>query len=470
MKKQTTGRLVRSPYLQIVEDGDFAVIWHSLFGNPQIVNLDVIRFMDRFARAHKPGDLSEEEFAVLTSMLKLSFINPEGLDERKLLAKANRRILKQVAVGQAVNYLELIMSEACNLACKYCIHFTNLGTSDRLDSGCKTMTFELAKKAVDCFLLALKARGQKIAEINFGGGEPLMVWPVIKQVLRYCIDEYGDYFVFKFSINTNATLLTREIADTLKHYQVSVASSLDGVRKANDSVRITRSGKGTFDQITRGFQVLKDADYPLEGFAVTITADNFSGLNTEIIDLALAKGMKDIRIDIDVVGTVNVPIHQIVSTLMGIRRYAVERGIDVSGFWSRPAENLNRSILKEHVAFCGAVRGNSICVSPTGNIYACGYSTSQIGDVHNFHDLFNTKSRYMSLVSDRVIGSMDMCRGCMIEGQCAGGCHITQEFARATGSTKIERMCALYQATTKALVLELLRDSTVSQQPEGGEK
>ncbi|MDD5749942.1 MAG: hypothetical protein PHO91_04165, partial [Patescibacteria group bacterium] len=77
--------------------------------------------------------------------------------------------------------------------------------------------------------------------------------------------------------------------------------------------------------------------------------------------------------------------------------------------------------------------------------------------------------QYTSLVRDRMIGSMDMCRGCMIEGQCVGGCHITQEFARATGSTKIERMCLLYQTMTKALVLELLRDSIELQQDEGGE-
>ena len=51
-----------------------------------------------------------------------------------------------------------------------------------------------------------------------------------------------------------------------------------------------------------------------------------------------------------------------------------------------------------------------------------------------------------------------MCKGCMIEGQCGGGCVITQEFSRATNTAKIERMCDFYRQMTCELLAEQLRE------------
>jgi radical SAM protein with 4Fe4S-binding SPASM domain len=168
--------------------------------------------------------------------------------------------------------------------------------------------------------------------------------------------------------------------------------------------------------------------------------------------------MKEIRVDIDVIDMVAIPIDLVVSRLSSLRRYAHSRGMDIPGFWSRPFENLNHSTLTEHVAFCGAVRGNSMCVSPSGNIYGCGYSNTQLGSLVQI-DMFHMKeSNYHRFVRDHLTGTMAMCRGCMIEGQCGGGCNITQEFARATESSKIERMCEFYRGMTRELALDQLDD------------
>ncbi|OGX07175.1 MAG: hypothetical protein A2Z88_01960 [Omnitrophica WOR_2 bacterium GWA2_47_8] len=190
----------------------------------------------------------------------------------------------------------------------------------------------------------------------------MLAWPVIKRILEYCRDDDAKEFEFRFSINTNASLMTPVIAAALKEYRVEVASSLDGLRDGNDRVRQTKFGSGTFSQIVRGFEILAEAEYPIGGFAVTITEKNFCELDESIIDWASAHGMKKVRIDIDVVGMVKIPVEDVVEKILRIRRYAALHSIDVPGFWARPAENLNESTLEDHIAFCGAVRGNSICI------------------------------------------------------------------------------------------------------------
>ena len=148
---------------------------------------------------------------------------------------------------------------------------------------------------------------------------------------------------------------------------------------------------------------------------------------------------------------------------MRIRRYAAARGVDVPGFWSRPAENLNESTLESRVAFCGAVRGNSMCVGPSGDIYGCGYSTTRLGSLSEIQSFHAPGTAYHRFVRDHLTGVMEMCKGCLIEGQCGGGCNITQEFARATKTAKIERMCDFYRRMTQEILREQLREATVSE-------
>lgn len=173
--------------------------------------------------------------------------------------------------------------------------------------------------------------------------------------------------------------------------------------------------------------------------------------------------MKNVRIDLDVINMVEIPIEEIVVKLMRIRRYAVARGVDVPGFWSRPVENLNESTLESRIAFCGAVRGNSICVGPSGSIYGCGYSTTQLGSLSEIQSFYTSGAAYYRFVRDHFIGAMEMCKGCMIEGQRGGGCNITQEFARVVKTVKIERMCNFYRRMTQEILMEQLRETMASE-------
>lgn len=463
MQTDTDSILVKSKFVQEVRCGNTAVIWHSLFGNPKVISSETLEFLDEF-QAPKTlntvlgNEADHDQTKAVRELLDCYYLIPHGFDERAFLAQRMMSRAESITNGSLIDYLELIMSEACNFRCTYCIHFNSLETSERINSSKKLMCLETAKEAIDRYLAILRQHGKKVAGINFGGGEPLLAWSVIEQVLEYCLLSYGEEFTFRFSINTNASLLTTEIAQTLKKFGVSIASSLDGLREGNDRVRLTKTRKGTFDTILKGFEILESVGYPLGGIAVTVNEDNFPYLDEKIIDWAGERKMSEVRIDIDVIGMVAIPVEDVVGKLMRIRKYAGERGIDVSGFWSRPAENLNDSTLEAHVAFCGAVRGNSMCVSPSGYIYGCGYSNTQLGtltEIKTFHD---PEQMYHRFVRDHLTGAMEMCHGCVIEGQCGGGCNITQEFARATKTSKIERMCDFYRQMTRELLLEQLQD------------
>lgn len=456
--------LIKSQFVQTVKDKDKAIIWHSLFGNPKIVSKETLDFLNYFSQPIQLDsilgeyDFEENYEESIQDLITNYYLVRKDFNEREFLAKHMKSREKSITNGSLINYLELIMSESCNFRCSYCVHFNNLETSNRIKNSKKSMSFNVAKQTIDEYLKILQKHRKTIAEINFGGGEPLLAWKIIEQVLEYCQSNHGKEFDFHFSINTNASLITPSIAEKLKEYRVEIASSLDGLREANNMVRLTKSGGDTFEAITQGFDNLAKQGYPIKGISVTVNDQNFPLIDEKIIDWVNEREMKEIRIDIDIIEMIQVPVEYIVAKLMRLRKYAKGCEIEMAGFWSRPAENLNDSTLDSHVAFCGMVRGNSMCVNPSGEIYGCGYSATQLGSLHQIDFFYTAESRYSRLVRDHLTGAIEMCGGCIIEGQCGGGCEITQEFSRATDTLKIERMCDFYRQMTYELLIEQLRE------------
>ncbi len=456
-------RIVKSSFARNVSKNGNAIIWHSLFGYPKIISRPTIEFLDLFRKPQSIEDVLSRydldgNFQIIDELLESYFLVPEDFDERKLLKEKLKKYDDDIANGSAIEYLGLIISEACNFRCAYCIHFSNLETSERIKNSKKIMSFEVAKKSVDWYLEILKMHGKRAARINFGGGEPLLAWQAIHDILDYCTYSYGHIFDFQFSINTNASLLTKEIALKLKEHNVYIASSLDGLREGNNLVRVTKDGKGTFDTIIHGFDILKAVGHPSKGISITVNELNFPFLDEKFIDWTHQRDMREVHIDIDAVNMVNIPVYNIVDKLMRLRQYAQTKEIEISGFWARPIENLNSSIIETRMAFCGALLGNNICVSPVGNIYSCGYSTTIIGTLSRIDSFNSPKGQYHRFVRDNSIGTLDMCKDCTIEGQCGGGCNITREFAATAKTVKIERMCDFYRQMTSELLLEQLQE------------
>ncbi len=443
-----------SKYFQSIPyDDESAIIWHSIFGRPMLVSNELATALKKgvaidvkkiFGSTYKKSSAVKKAVNTLTSAHIL--IGSEQLEEMEI----KRLFFKHNKIGEnKVKSLSLIMSEECPFRCKYCIHFAN---SEHYYNPEKFMSEEVAKISIDNYMSIVLSDGIDEAYINFGGGEPLLNWPVIRRLLPY-IDGYRQKYSQKIrtSINTNLSLLTPEIAKDLIKYNVEIAASLDGTQKGNDAVRLTKDLKGTYDSIVRGFQILRDQGRPLDGFAMTVIEDNFFDVDTPIIDWAASLGMTEVRIDIDVVGVVNIPVDEIVKRLIEVRQYAKTKGISIIGFWSRAAENLGLIPEDEDIGFCGGERGNSLCVAPSGQVFPCGYSNYELGRYDNIIDIHRGYP-YFKLLEKRNLDKLDHCQTCPILGFCRGGCMITHE--AGGGFEKLSRMCELYTKMTYAILRE----------------
>lgn len=452
------GKLCKSGYLQSVKIKDMQVVWHSLFGYPQIMNNNSMELLNRFnipTTANKiiAAGGFEKIKKNIKSLRSCYFIIPENFNERGLLEKNNLVHERAIVNGASIEYLSLIISEACNFACSYCISSSMIEASYRHKKKRKMMDIETAKKAIDVFLSILKKNGKFDAYINFGGGEPLLNWKVIKEVLAYCQKKYAKKFSFTFRINTNASLVNAEIVEMFKLHNVKVALSLDGLGKANDIIRISKSGYSAFKQIISAMNIFAKLNYNLGGFSSTVTSDNFNLINENLIEFAARRNFDSLRLDLDVIHMLPIPVDTAIKKIMALKRFAKKKGIHMSGFWERPVENLNSSVLEKHIAFCGGVAGKSLCVSPSQEVFICGYSASKLANLLKKEILLS--KTYKNIVFDRLAGRLKRCHGCIIEGQCMGGCYITEEFSGLTNNAALNYNCNLYRKIT----VELLKDS-----------
>lgn len=162
-----------------------------------------------------------------------------------------------------VKALCLHVAHDCNLACRYCFAGEGEYHGER-----SLMSYEVGRKALD-FLLQ-NSGSRKHLEVDFFGGEPLMNWNVVKQLVAYGRSQEEKYNKkFRFTLTTNGVLLNDEICDFCNKEMSNVVLSLDGRPEVNNRMRPFPKGKGSYDVIVPKFQnfVKKrgDKDYFVRG-------------------------------------------------------------------------------------------------------------------------------------------------------------------------------------------------------------
>lgn len=142
----------------------------------------------------------------------------------------------------------LHIAHDCNMCCKYCFAGEGEYSGDR-----SLMSFEVGKRALD-FLIE-QSGSRKNLEVDFFGGEPLLNFDVVKQLVAYARSiekEKGKNF--RFTLTTNGVLLDDEVMEWANKECYNVVLSLDGRKETNDRMRRTRNDKGTYDLILPKFQ------------------------------------------------------------------------------------------------------------------------------------------------------------------------------------------------------------------------
>ncbi|GKX68540.1 radical SAM protein [Inconstantimicrobium mannanitabidum] len=146
----------------------------------------------------------------------------------------------------------LELTEKCNLRCRYCIY--NDDYDEKRNHGTKNMSKEVAIAAID--YANSHGDSEKGISVSFYGGEPLVNF----DLLKYCIEYSQKTIIDKklsFSMTTNGTLMTKEIAEFLASIEnLSVVCSIDGPKDIHDSYRKYINGNGTFNDAIRGLKYL----------------------------------------------------------------------------------------------------------------------------------------------------------------------------------------------------------------------
>ena len=154
--------------------------------------------------------------------------------------------LKQKA--PVIKAMCLHVAHSCNLNCSYC--FASQGN---FHGDSALMSFEVGKQALD-FLIANSGK-RKNLEVDFFGGEPLMNWDVVKQLVKYAREQEkvsGKHF--RFTLTTNGIQVDDEVIEFCNKEMYNVVLSLDGRKQVHDLLRKDYAGNGSYDRIVPKFQ------------------------------------------------------------------------------------------------------------------------------------------------------------------------------------------------------------------------
>ena len=190
---------------------------------------------------NSPVDFSKGEFSRYSaSEIAEAREEIEALKEEGVLFSPEPEHKKPTYAG-VIKAMCLNISHMCNLRCEYC--FADGGS---YNGAMTNMSFDVAKKAVD-FLIE-KSGHRRNLEVDFFGGEPLLNFDVVKKTVAYARGlekEKGKNF--RFTITTNATLLTDDAIEFFNKEMYNVVISIDGRKEVHNSVRKTATGEGSYD-------------------------------------------------------------------------------------------------------------------------------------------------------------------------------------------------------------------------------
>jgi len=321
-----------------------------------------------------------------------------------------------------VKALCLHIAHDCNLACRYC--FAEEGEYHGRRA---LMSFEVGKKALD-FLIA-NSGGRRNLEVDFFGGEPLMNWQVVKQLVEYGRSQEESHNKrFRFTLTTNGVLLNDEIMEFCNQEMSNVVLSLDGRKEVNDRMRPFRKGDGSYDLIVPKFQKFADSrnqtNYYVRG---TFTRNNLD-FSKDVLHFA-DLGFKQMSME-PVVASPKEPyaireedLPQILEEYDKLAVEYIKRQREGKGFnFFHFMIDLNQGpCVAKRLSGCGSGT-EYLAVTPWGDLYPCHQFVGQEGFLLGNVDEGITNTRVQDEFKLCNVYAKEKCRDCFARFYCSGGC------------------------------------------------
>ena len=360
--------------------------------------------------------------------------------------------LKQRSAG-IVKALCLHVAHTCNLNCSYCFASQGKYHGERA-----VMSFETGKRALD-FLVA-NSGSRRNLEVDFFGGEPLMNFEVVKQLVAYARSiEKEKRKNFRFTLTTNGMLIDDDVIDFANREMSNVVLSLDGRKEIHDRFRVDYAGKGSWDRIVPKFQKLVEArggkNYYMRG---TFTHANPDFL--EDIRQMLSLGFTELSME-PVVCAPDDP-----SALTPEDRELVKKQYEELAELMLQREREGRPFTFYHymldladgpciykrISGCGSGT-EYMAVTPWGDLYPChqfvGEERFKLGDIWNG---LNNPEVQEEFAACNVYARQE-CRDCWARLYCAGGCAANAYHATGKITGVYEAGCELFKKRMECAIM-----------------
>ncbi|MFB0918823.1 MAG: thioether cross-link-forming SCIFF peptide maturase [Clostridiaceae bacterium] len=311
----------------------------------------------------------------------------------------------------------------CNLRCKYC--FADEG---EYHGKREIMSVETGKKAID-FVIASSGPRKNI-EIDLFGGEPLMAFNNIKEIVDYARSrEKESGKNIRFTMTTNATLLNDENMDYLDKNMSNLVLSLDGRPSVNDKVRVRFDGKGSFNQSMPKIKEMvsrrdKSKQYYVRG---TFTRENLDfyedfkylkneGFDEISIEPVVLPDEHNLSLRKEDIPLIKEQYDKLYYELLDSKR----RGENVK-FYHFNIDLTGGPCVYKRISGCGA-GFEYVAVAPSGDIYPCHQFVGNPDYVLGNLETGIVRNDISEKFSNAHIYNKPVCRECWAKFYCSGGC------------------------------------------------
>lgn len=352
-----------------------------------------------------------------------------------------------------VKALCLHIAHDCNLACQYC--FAEEGEYHGRRA---LMSFEVGKKALD-FLIEHSGNRRNL-EVDFFGGEPLMNFEVVKQLVAYGREQEKIHDKnFRFTLTTNGVLLNDDVLEFLNKEMANVVLSIDGRQQVNDKMRPFRNGKGSYDLIVPKFQKVAESrnqtNYYVRG---TFTRNNLD-FSEDVLHLA-DLGFEQISVE-PVVGDdteaytlreEDIPV--ICEQYDKLAKEMVKRNKEGKcfNFFHFMIDLQGGPCVAKRVSGCGSGT-EYLAVTPWGDFYPChqfvGEEKFLLGNVDT--GIVNTE--VVETFKGCNVYAKDKCKNCFAKFYCSGGCAANSYNFHGTINDVYEIGCELERKRVECAIM-----------------
>ncbi len=415
--------------IQLFETSDIKEIKEIISKNHSVSEEEIQECYNQICELKDQGKLfSEDTFEELAGELK----------------EKSRGIIKALC---------LHVAHTCNLNCSYCFASQGKYHGDRA-----LMSLDVAKQAID-FLVENSGKRHNL-EVDFFGGEPLMNFGMIKDLVKYARSIEKKYNKnFRFTLTTNGVLIDDDVIEFANKECSNVVLSLDGRQEVHDRFRVDYAGNGSFKKIVPKFQKLVEAregkNYYIRGTFTHFNPDFLEDIK-EMLDLGFNELSMEpvVCSEDDICKLTDEDLPVVLEQYEKLADLMIEKRKEGKPFtfYHYMLDLKGGPCIYKRISGCGS-GSEYLAVTPWGDLYPChqfvGEEKFKLGDVwngvtnHEMQEEFTSTNLY----------KRPDCKECWARLYCSGGCAANAYHATGSVNGVYKYGCELFKKRMECAIM-----------------